>query len=639
MLRRSPSFYKQYYGALYRFFNMQRHSNLLSVDFDKPWWKLITVQKKQFTIIFIIESIREAFAIAPALFLGFCFERGRLDYFLYFISAWLLLLGVEYVSDFYATIAHLQCTQSIYYAANQRMLTIDPIHHATNEKGKIIAKIYRAADAYQEVLRLATYELLPTIIGLVTVVVSFLIIDITLGLLALASLITLCALFSVFYFITAKATLPIRVEMDDKAKTLGAESLAQIELIRATFTSDHIDQRLKSVNNKRLYHEETAWRAYFVVGTITKIFYVSAFALNGIYIFWLMRAGTVSIILGASLLITFFEGTDKLLKIGQFLYDLANNIDRVRDLFSFLKNYGHQTFPVIEPQKTSADLSANPKNTLIEVKKLKFRYNAYTTIFSGQSLLLNVPSEQPNKLYGVIGFSGQGKSTLLSILGGQLKPQQGTVKINGVNIYAVNDEQRRTLIALQKQASSSLWGTARYNITFGLPYNQSPYRDDELIDIFQRVGLWKIFSKKRGLDTTISEGGLTLSMGQRQRLNFANLYLRATYYRPAIVLIDEPTSSLDEMSEQTVTEMITELARSSVVLVVAHRIRTLEKTVGILDLSRLAQDTQLDFQTHKTLLETSAYYRQLVEGKITFDSPVNQHITPPVQPPLYDATV
>ena len=103
---------------------------------------------------------------------------------------------------------------------------------------------------------------------------------------------------------------------------------------------------------------------------------------------------------------------------------------------------------------------------------------------------------------------------------------------------------RRSLIAQQGQIASSLRGSLRYNLLFGLPEEKiHHYTDAYLMEILERVGLWAIFEAKNGLDTLIGEGGLTISGGQRQRLNFASLYLRANAYNPALILMDEPTSS------------------------------------------------------------------------------------------------
>jgi ATP-binding cassette, subfamily B, bacterial PglK len=257
----------------------------------------------------------------------------------------------------------------------------------------------------------------------------------------------------------------------------------------------------------------------------------------------------------------------------------------------------------------------------IQITNAQFSYNDNTSVLSDHNLDLKVDVGQKSKLYGIIGPSGTGKTTLISILGGQLNPQKGKVFINDINIYKVDDLVRRSLIAMQMQTATSLRGKLKYNLLFGLPQieNEPVYGDEYLIQILIKVGLWSLFEGKDGLDTLIGEGGLNLSGGQRQRLNFAGLYLRAKHFKPHLILIDEPTSSLDELSEKAITEMILDLAAEALTLVVAHRLKTLEEAIGILDSSLIKTRKEMIFHTIDELQIESQYYRDLIAGKAVLE--------------------
>jgi len=276
--------------------------------------------------------------------------------------------------------------------------------------------------------------------------------------------------------------------------------------------------------------------------------------------------------------------------------------------------------------QTNSDLS-------IISSDLHFNYGETSKVFENHALNLKVNPDQKNKLYGIIGPSGTGKTTLLMILGGQLKPTSGNIEISGTNIYEVNDLRRRELIAMQMQTATSLRGKLRYNMVFGLPVDghsqddtnmtenpsKAMYTDDYLIEILGKVGLWSIFKDKEGLDTLIGEGGLNLSGGQRQRLNFAGLYLRSKYFKPKLILIDEPTSSLDELSEKAITDMINDLAEGALTLVVAHRLKTLNEAVAIFDSSLISKSKEMVFYTRNELAQNSKYYQDLMAGKATLE--------------------
>jgi ATP-binding cassette, subfamily B, bacterial PglK len=254
----------------------------------------------------------------------------------------------------------------------------------------------------------------------------------------------------------------------------------------------------------------------------------------------------------------------------------------------------------------------------LQLNNLNFKYNSTTTLFENHNLELETGSQESH-LYGIIGPSGVGKTTLISILGGQLNPDSGQVLIDNQDVYKLDDLGRRQLLAFQAQTSTNLRGKLDYNLLFGLPTDKEIYTDEDLISVLKSVGLWKLFEEKDGLKTLIGEGGLNLSGGQRQRLNFAGLFLRAKYFQPKLIIIDEPTSSLDEISEKAITNMIDELAKNSLTLVVAHRLKTLDKAVGILDMSRAKLDKNLVFYNKNDLIRVSPYFKNLLEGNLELD--------------------
>lgn len=615
-------FLQRYYKLASRFFKMHKHTNLISVDFEQPWWYLLKKQYWAIAIVLLFEGLNNIFLAMPALILEY-FLTNQASYFGYFILLWCIMLVLELFSDFFATRTMVQCLQSVYYAANRRLLEVDPIFHQSSTKGRVLAKIYRGAEAYQELFRAGVYELLSMVMGVTTVIISFLAIDYKLGLLALGLLALLCTFSVVLFLFTAHVFVPARIEADDRVKNMSTESLMQIGLIRSTFSTQQIDDKMQEINRKRLAIEGNAMRTYDIISSLTKVAYVVIFALIGFYIINLIAAGSIAQSTGIALLITFFSGTYQLLQVARFIYSFKDQLVRVKDLFMFMRSYGEQTFPVVCAIATKEQKKPVVKSGdfCLQAHAIKFRYKQDVPLLSGHNLNLIVPKNQENKLYGIIGYSGQGKSTLLSMLGGQLKPHGGSIKINGTNIYATSDEARRSLITLQNQSASGFYGSIRYNLTFGFPKSYM-CTDQDLIYVLDRVGLWDILQQKRGLDTKVSEGGLALSSGQRQRLDFASLYLRAKYYKPAFIMLDEPTSNLDEENERLVIAMMQELARDSVVLVVSHRLHTLEKTEGLLDLSLVELHTgaykELKFISSEQLFEQSFYYKQLLSGNIAF---------------------
>jgi ABC-type multidrug transport system fused ATPase/permease subunit len=612
----------KYYQWWMRLADFKSKVRLYAIDFKKPWWSIIAKQKKYITYIILAETIDNIFYYVIPLSIGYLIATKQLSYFFIFIIGWLIAISIEYLALYYSSIVHMQTGHSILYSAHQFFLTVDPIYHTTRSSGKIIGKIDRGVNAFEEFIDLIAFELLTTIIGLATVTIAFFKFNTKLGLLALSIIIFIGIFNTVLQFLSTQAFEPRVIQASDKLNAVSLENLSQISYIRSCFASNEIDQTLRGSNISMMDTTGTSWLAFSALSFATRFAFILGILILGSYLIMLIHEGKLSIEWGSALLITFINGSYETMRVGKKIKRFLKAITRIKDLFSFIKDFGKQTFPVLSMQTAAVDIPGIKKATdtlILDIQDLYFDYDSKAKIFENHYLELEVPHYNQNKLYGIIGPSGSGKTTFISILGGQLHPTRGFVKIQDVEIYHVDDFTRKHLVALQGQVATSLRGTIRSNLLFGLPKDNAIHTDSMLISILESVGLWQLFHKKMGLETIVGESGLTLSGGQRQRLNFANLYLRAKFYSPALILIDEPTSSLDEISEKAITNMIDELAQTAITFVIAHRINTLEQAVKILDFSLLSLEKEIKFLPIQELAEVSPYYKKLVKGEITLE--------------------
>lgn len=192
--------------------------------------------------------------------------------------------------------------------------------------------------------------------------------------------------------------------------------------------------------------------------------------------------------------------------------------------------YENQKAPVLE-------------NTMLEIKK-------------GQSIAL-------------IGASGAGKTTLADIILGLLRPQKGTVLMDGIDVYAMPKTWAR-IIGYVPQSVFLIDDTVRNNIAFGLP--KDTIQDELIWDALERAQLKGfIEGLPQGLDTIVGERGVKFSGGQRQRIAIA----RALYNRPKILILDEATAALDNETETAVMESIDALQGQITMVIVAHRLTTI----------------------------------------------------------------
>ena len=215
--------------------------------------------------------------------------------------------------------------------------------------------------------------------------------------------------------------------------------------------------------------------------------------------------------------------------------------------------------------------------------------------FSYQSNLLPVLIEinieiSRGEAVGFVGQSGSGKSTLIDIMLGLLEPQSGSVLINGQTIESVKQSWQKQ-IGYIPQTIFLMDDSLRRNIAIGIA--DSEIDEVAIQDALKSAQLEEfVASLPEGLDTVVGERGVRLSGGQRQRIGIA----RALYHRPSVLVLDEATSSLDTETEHGVMQAVQALQGDKTVIIVAHRLSTVEYCDRLyrLDAGRIVDEGTFD---------------------------------------------
>ena len=218
----------------------------------------------------------------------------------------------------------------------------------------------------------------------------------------------------------------------------------------------------------------------------------------------------------------------------------------------------------LRPADTSKKMQLCHK---IELKDIVYAYpNTDKLIFDRADM--TVPS---GKSVGIMGPSGAGKSTIVDILLGLLKVREGSITCDGVNIFD-NYPAWLAQIGYIPQSIYLVDEPVRNNIAFGIADDEID--DDRIWQALEEAQL-KDFIKglPDGLDTAIGDRGVRLSGGQRQRLGIA----RALYHNPEVLVFDEATSALDNETEAAVMEAINSFHGRKTMVIIAHRLNTIEK--------------------------------------------------------------
>lgn len=311
-----------------------------------------------------------------------------------------------------------------------------------------------------------------------------------------------------------------------------------------------------------------ATRKFNVVNTIPQLFLETVFIVGIIsYILFVLAHG---------------ENTNVLIpRIAAFalaavrLLPIANRINRylgtITNLTPSLEVVYQEMYTehnkVVADRKRSELKSREPLKDAIELNNVSFCYqNSDKMILDNASIKISV-----GETVGIIGPSGSGKTTLIDILLGLLKPTEGIVTADGKDIQS-DMQGWLNRIGYVSQSLYLTEGSIKQNIAFGVP--EGEVDDGRVWQVIEMARLDSFINElPNGVDTQIGEFGTRLSGGQKQRICIA----RALYYEPEILVMDEATSALDIETEHDVMESIENLSDKMTIIIIAHRLQTIEK--------------------------------------------------------------
>ncbi|MBS1645616.1 MAG: ABC transporter ATP-binding protein [Bacteroidetes bacterium] len=235
----------------------------------------------------------------------------------------------------------------------------------------------------------------------------------------------------------------------------------------------------------------------------------------------------------------------------------------------------------------------------VAFEQVHFSYNPGVPVLNGLSF--TIPAGQS---LAIVGHTGAGKTSIISILNRLYEIDSGSIKIDGRDIRDYDVFALRKNIGVVLQDVFLFSGTIYENIT--LRNKEIPL--EKVVEVCKALGLHKFIMKLPGqYQYNVMERGATLSQGQRQIISFA----RALLYNPSILILDEATSSVDSESEQLIQEAINTLIKDRTSIIIAHRLSTIRKANQIMVLDK---GSMLEKGTHDALLQRGGAYRKLYEA-------------------------
>ncbi|HEU6447354.1 MAG TPA: ABC transporter ATP-binding protein [Verrucomicrobiae bacterium] len=283
------------------------------------------------------------------------------------------------------------------------------------------------------------------------------------------------------------------------------------------------------------------------------------------------------------------------------MYQPLKNLTRWQNQMVQARAAAGRAFKLLETQNLVVE-PAKPKTLKaaaadIEFQNVHFAYGKKTAV---ENINLKIKAGQ---LVALVGASGSGKTTLSNLLLRFYDPQQGAIKIGGVDIREVVTGDLRGQMAVVTQETVLFNETIRRNIELGRP----GATDDEIVAAAKSAHAHPfIIEKEKGYDTVIGEKGVMLSGGQRQRIAIARAVLR----NAPILILDEATNALDTESERAVQIALDELMKGKTTLCIAHRLSTIlhADVIVVLDGGRIVETGK-----HEDLVQRGGVYQKLYQ--------------------------
>ena len=242
------------------------------------------------------------------------------------------------------------------------------------------------------------------------------------------------------------------------------------------------------------------------------------------------------------------------------LSQLANTLSRVNGAMTAYRNLSKLIGKNYNTAGGSSPISRSDFNGEIEFKNVSFKFEG-----ANQPVLKNLSFKIPaGQKVALVGKMGSGKSTLSRLVAGIFEPSEGAILIDGVDVRQIDPADTRKNIGIMLQESWLFSGTIRENIQMG--FNE--YDDDHLLRVCKVAGVDDfVGAHPKGYDLEIKERGVGLSGGQKQTINLA----RSLIHDPKILLLDEPTSSMDQGSEKKIVASLESISKEKTMVIVTHR--------------------------------------------------------------------
>ena len=548
---------------------------------------------KSFGLAFLLILINVAIDVILPLFLGtFTDEIAKINTPLAFIIGlsigYFSLCIVNQVLIYFESMILQHTGQRIVYKL--RMEVFEHIENMSQNQfsimpvGSLVTRVANYTTALSDLFTNVIVALLRNILMIIGVYIIMFVLSWKLALVLTGFVVIVFIASLIFRSVVTKIFRKERQYTSDMNTFLN-ENLSGMKVIQIFNQEGRKDEEFLEKNEKLRKTKFKAVLAFAVYRPFVNFLYYSALA--------------VTFILGIAFKLSPGQVVSFYLYLSRFFNPVQNIADQINQIQKATTS-SERLFNLLDVQPESVD-KPNPIHIDNFIGKIEFRhvwfaYEKEEWILKDVSFVI-----EPKQTVAFVGATGAGKTTILSLIVRNYEVQRGQILIDDVDINDIEVKSLRKAVGQMLQDVFLFTGTIRSNITL----HDEDYTDEEINQVCAYVNADKFINKlDKGIDEEVIERGENFSQGQRQLLSFA----RTVLHKPQILILDEATANIDTETEKLIQESLEKMKNIGTMLVVAHRLSTIQKADQIIVLNH---GEVVETGTHQSLLRQKGYYHKL----------------------------
>lgn len=502
----------------------------------------------------------------------------------------LFFIGIfDFIKEAILTVLGQKITKEIRIEMMEKLERINAMFFSENSSGTVVSRFTNDVDAINSLFTNGIIGMMVDCFKLIGIVISIWIFSSNLGIITLVLLPAIYGITRLFQKRMLKAQIENRILMG-RVNNHISESLKNIQMIKSYSKESYMEENFKTYlleNYKTVEKVNFYDSVYSPIIQLTRgciialIVVLSSKQLNYLGISLGMVAASIELISNL------FAPIENLGMELQNIQQAISGIKRVNDFYNEPDDH------IKSNELRAEDIIPNGEDVRLAFNDITFQYEEGTDVLQNINLDL-----KPNEKVTFVGRTGVGKTTLFKLIMGLLKPTKGSITINGIDVYAIPNSEKRKIFGYVDQNFHIIKGTVEEQISL----KDEGIKREQVEKALAFVGLTEyVEALENGIDTKVSSDTL-FSQGQKQLLAIA----RAIVTNPPILLLDEITANLDSITEEKIVSVLQKAGEAHTILSITHRLSSMiaSDTVVILEDGKVK-----NVGSPQVLLENDNWYR------------------------------